>query len=378
MTSTLSLPHHTDPAPGVFRRLAGASVGPWNIAPGDVLLTIVATFLGFMIATGDGVKPAGTTAAGVGMVLIAAPMLARRSAPLAGLAGVFAALLFNMAVFGAHTRCGVVLPITGYLSFVASRRAADRTALLATIGCAAGITALTCAFELGGGGLPVCAMLFAGTIAGGRLVRRRDAVAQDLARHSQALQAQRDQTARLAVENERARIGSDLGAGVEGHIAKLLEHAQTGDLAAFTAIEQESRAGLSNMRAVLDDLSPVTTAPQPTLAELDALLVAKREHASLHFDGERHALAPGVEVAACRIVELLLGAIDPADAGVQVRVRYAGDKVEVDVTGRGSEDSVDAGVLAAARERAAAVGGSIQLRAHRSQTRARVLLPSGA
>ena len=76
-----------------------------------------------MLATGDGVKPAGPTAAGLGMVLIAAPMLARRAAALAALGGLFAALVFTRAVFGAHTRCGVVLPITGFLSFAASRRA---------------------------------------------------------------------------------------------------------------------------------------------------------------------------------------------------------------------------------------------------------------
>ena len=381
-----SLVSHPEPtSDGAVRRWLRAPVGSLDIATGDALLALVALVLGVLAVTSKGVKPAGGAGAAVGMILIAAPVLMRRAAPVAGLAVLLVGDLANVAVFGEHTRCGTVLPIAAYLTFSACRRASGRADLVAPVLLATALAATTCGFELGGGGIAVCALLIGGVIVVARIVHRRDQVAADLDRQSRALQAQRDQTARLAVEAERARIVGDLGAGVDGHVATLLAHAEVGRVAtdpaatidAFSAIEMEGRAGLDHMRTVIDDLSPAGTAPQPSLDELDALLRAHRERATLRVEGERRALAPGIELAACRIVELLLGVVDPADTGLLVRARYDDDGVEVVLS---CERGVagDPGVLAAARERAAAVGGSVDVTTHGSKTRARVLLPAGA
>jgi two-component system, NarL family, sensor histidine kinase UhpB len=360
------------------RNLLRRPVTPAGIAAGDIALAVIATVLGFFAATTDGVKPPGGTAAGVGMVLVALPVLARRPAPTAGLAALLAADLLNVAAFGEHTRCGAVLPVAAYLGFAACRRARDTRQLIAPVLLLVAIGATTSVFELGASGLPAIALLLGGTILVARIVRRRDLVATDLAEKRHALEAQREQSARLAVESERARIGGDLETAVEGHVATLLDEAQRGnasDSSTFAAIEEAGRAGLAEMRTVVDQLGPAEVAPQRTLADLEGVLAARGGGATLQVDGERGALAPAIEVVACRIVELLLEAIEPADQ-VQVRVHYRPAAVEVELVTGSSATAVDPAGLAAARERAAAVGGSLDVRSRDGSTRAHVLLPA--
>jgi len=344
----------------------------------DVALTVVAFMFGVLVVRSSGEKPPGSTGAELGMILVALPVLARRPAPLAGLAALLVADLANVAAFGEHIRCGVVLPVAAYLGFSASRRASSVRELVAVVTIAAGIGAVTCGFELGADAIPACALVLVGAILAGRAVHRRDRIAEQLERESLALQAQRDQTARLAVETERARISGDLGEAVDARLGTLLEQARGGaaEAATFSSIEAEARAGLVRMRAVLDALRPAGVSPQPSLSELDARIAASRESAILRVDGDRRALAPGIELAACRIIELLLGVLDPADAGVQVQVRYASQSLEVDLTVGGRRGAVDPGGLAAARARAAAVGGSLDLRPNGA--RVRLPAPSGA
>ncbi|WP_445150743.1 hypothetical protein [Baekduia sp. Peel2402] len=350
------------------KKTLGTPVGRWGPAAGDVPLAVLVAVLGFFMVTGDdGDKAGGSTAAGLGMTLVALALLARRPAPLLGLAGLALADLINIAAFGEHVRCGVVLPSAAYLGFAAARRANDRLQLAAIAGLMAAIGTLTVVFELGAEGILACVLVLGGAVVGGRVVRRRDIAVARLADGTRALEAQREQTARLAVENERVRIGGQVGRTVDERLEGVLAGAREGD---FAAIEADGRAGLAEMRRVVDGLQG--TAPAPTLAQLDDL-VAERGASTLAVEGERRPLAPGVEVAACRIVELLLGVVDPGDAGVRVRVRYGADELAVELDGRADVES-DPALVAAARERVAAVGGSIDLR----RGVARVLLPAAA
>ena len=350
-----------------------------GIAAGDIVLAAIAAGVGFFIATSDGVKPAGGTAAGLGMVLVALPLLARRPAPTAGLAALLGIDLLNVAAFGEHTRCGVVLPIAAYLGFAASRRAANARELSLVVVLVAGIGVTTVAFEVGPGGIPPVVLLLGGTVAVARIVRRRDDVAAELAEQRHALETQREQTAQLAVESERARISGDLEAGVEGHVVALLDAAQTGDASdrgTFAAIEEAGRAGLVQMRTAVNQLSPAEAAPQRTLADLKVALASRGDRATLRVDGQPGALAPAVDAIAYRIVELLLDAIDPNAEGVRVRVSHGGSEVEVELAAGTTAASVAPAPLAAARERTAAVGGSLDVRSGEGSTRAHVLLPA--
>jgi len=351
------------------KQALGTPVGRWGPAAGDVPLAVLVATLGFFMVTGDdGDTAGGSTAAGLGMTLVALALLARRPAPLLGLAALALADLVNIAAFGEHVRCGVVLPTAGYLGFAAARRAEDRRELAAIVGLMAAIGTLTVVFELGAEGILACVLVLGGVVVGGRVVARRDVAVARLADGTRALEAQREQTARLAVESERVRIGGQVGRTVDERLDGVLAGARAGD---FAAIEADGRAGLAEMRRVVDGLQG--TAPAPTLAQLDDL-VAQRGATTLAVEGERRPLAPGVEVAACRIVELLLGVVDPGDAGVRVRVRYGADELAVELDGRGDVASSDPALVAAARERVAAVGGSIDLR----RGAARVLLPAAA
>ena len=111
------------------------------------------------------------------------------------------------------------------------------------------------------------------------------------------------------------------------------------------------------MRALLGVLRSDGRAPQPTLAQLGALLDAARAGGrvvDLDVEGERRALPGGVELTAYRIVEHALEGQDGAP--LAVRLRYRPDRLELEL--RGAPETA----LAAARERVGAHGGASRCR----------------
>jgi hypothetical protein len=90
------------------------------------------------------------------------------------------------------------------------------------------------------------------------------------------------------------------------------------------------------MRAVVgalrDGESGVPTAPQPTLANLDALVRDRVPGGHLEVQGSPRVLPPAVELSAYRVVEHLLDALEEAP-GVDVRVRFSDAVVELEVSG---------------------------------------------
>jgi len=82
-----------------------------------------------------------------------------------------------------------------------------------------------------------------------------------------------------------------------------------------------------------DDGSDVPTSPQPTLTQLEALLVrAKGGAARLTVEGSPRVLPAGVELAAYRVVEHLLAAVDDGP-DVDLCVRFKDDAIELAVSG---------------------------------------------
>ena len=98
---------------------------------------------------------------------------------------------------------------------------------------------------------------------------------------------------------------------------------------AFHSISQSGRAALNRMREVVADLTddvvvglPVAE-PAPMLAQLDRLLAdAGEDSTALQVLGDPRLLPPGLELAAYRIVERLLEAVD-GDAGAEATVACA-------------------------------------------------------
>jgi signal transduction histidine kinase len=199
---------------------------------------------------------------------------------------------------------------------------------------------------------------------------------------------------------ERARIARELHDVVAHHISMIAVQAETGRLTTpglpdagaqrFAAIGDTARAGLTEMRRLLGvlredaeqdkepqpDLEPAGPArtgadrrPQPGLPQLGDLVDGARDASGsvvrLIMSGQAARLDPGVELAAYRIVqEALTNARRHAPgAAVDVELRYADDALRLRIrdNGPGQAARYHAGHgLLGMRERAAAVGGSLQ------------------
>jgi signal transduction histidine kinase len=203
-----------------------------------------------------------------------------------------------------------------------------------------------------------------------------------LANRAERLEREREQKARLAVAEERVRIGRELHDIVAHAISvivvqaqagqRVLEGEQTSAREALGSIETTGRQALVEMRRLLGILREedreLALAPRPSLAHLDALAELLREAGlpvELHVEGEAKPLAPGVDLSAYRIVqEALTNALKyagPASAQVVVRYRPEGVELEISDDGWGSVDGHDGGHgLVGMRERAALVGGVVE------------------
>jgi signal transduction histidine kinase len=139
---------------------------------------------------------------------------------------------------------------------------------------------------------------------------------------------------------------------------------------ALDAIERTGRQALAEMRRLFTLLrsdAPSELAPQPTLAELGALVEDVRSAGlavELEIHGEPDGVPPGVALCAYRIVqEALTNVIKHAGpARAAVLVRYAADSLELEVSddGRGQRNGSAPGHgLLGMRERVALYGGEL-------------------
>jgi signal transduction histidine kinase len=203
-----------------------------------------------------------------------------------------------------------------------------------------------------------------------------------LAQRAERLEREREQKARLAVAEERVRIGRELHDIVAHAISVIVVQAQAGQRVlegeqasareALGSIETTGRQALVEMRRLLGILRKedreLALAPRPSLAQLDVLAERVREAGlpvELQVEGEAKPLPPGVDLSAYRIVqEALTNALKHAGpASALVVVRYGPDEVELEISddGRGPVDGRgDGHGLIGMRERAELVGGVVE------------------
>jgi signal transduction histidine kinase len=203
-----------------------------------------------------------------------------------------------------------------------------------------------------------------------------------LAQRAERLEREREQKARLAVAEERARIARELHDIVAHAISVIVVQAQAGQRVlegeqasareALGTIETTGRQALVEMRRLLGIVRhedrELALAPRPSLAHLDVLAESVREAGlpvELHVEGNPKPLPPGVDLSAYRIVqEALTNALKHAGpASAQVVVRYRPEGIELEITddGRGRVDGSEGGHgLVGMRERAALVGGVVE------------------
>jgi signal transduction histidine kinase len=229
-----------------------------------------------------------------------------------------------------------------------------------------------------GGGVVILPFMVAVVVVAGFAVANRRA-------YVDSLRARAEQDARQRIDEERLRIARELHdvvahtmatinvqAGVAVHVLHTKPDAAAD---ALQAIKAASKEGLRELRAILnvlrqaDEADP--TQPAPGVAQLETLVDGARRaglQTTLTVTGHRFPLPAAVDLAAYRIVqESLTNAIRHAGpATALVKLGYDDDELRVDVadTGRGMPvGAVSEGTghgLAGMRERAAAVGGSVE------------------
>lgn len=215
----------------------------------------------------------------------------------------------------------------------------------------------------------------------GRAIRHRRLSERRLEHRAVAAERAREERARAAVAEERARIARELHDVVAHAISVIVLQARGGrrSLArepeeareAFDSIESTGRQALAEMRRLLgmlrqgdDDLA---LAPQPSLASLGGLAAQVSEAGlpvELTIEGEPRELPPGVDLSAFRIVqEALTNALKHAGpAAAHVLVRYGEEELELEISDTGPGAQVGAGPghgLIGMRERAALYGGEV-------------------
>ncbi|MEU1348586.1 sensor histidine kinase [Streptomyces sp. NPDC005795] len=161
---------------------------------------------------------------------------------------------------------------------------------------------------------------------------------------------------------------------------------------ALTTIKDASKEALGEVRQVLDTLRTPGDAPRAPAPGLDRLpeLVEQAATAGLTVtvttDGARGAVPPGADLAAFRIVQEALTNVvrHSGSRTAQVRVGYRTGRITLRIDDEGPATGTDAGGsgngLAGMRERAAALGGTIEAGARPDggfRVRAELPLPAG-
>ena len=382
----------------------------WTVAGLGVLDLAAAVILsGYAVALVSGVihtsHPHGGAAASVGVLVMILPMAWRRPAPLAAAAVMGAAALLNGLVFGPIVRCGAFLPAVFLVAYAVGLRRDRAASAAGLLLCAAAVVAEGLYDpQIEGTGLVAVLPVLVAFFVSGRLVRSRTQTAAALRESSAELRRQREETARLAVLADRARVTADLEQSLHAQIGGLASTAAAGlgalagdpagDQAAarqaLASIERDGRAVLGHLREVLSTLQerqpgepqssepqsskpqssklqssePLPHEPQPTLARLSELLArATTADARLTVEGSPRTLPAGLELSGYRIVEHLLVALEDApEAAVDVRLSFTPDVLELHVSGPPAANVDLRTVLAAARERAGLHGGTVDSR----------------
>jgi signal transduction histidine kinase len=206
--------------------------------------------------------------------------------------------------------------------------------------------------------------------------------ADDAKRRAAQAEQEREERARAAVTEERARIARELH-DVVGHsvsvmtvqasaVRRLLRPEQEREREALLIVERTGREALAEMRRMVGVLrrpeEGPALAPQPSLTHVERLVEQAREaglSVELRVEGDPRPLPAGVDLTGYRLVqEGLTNALKHARAGrAQVVVNYGDGDLEVTVSddgrGAGSGDGGGHG-LVGMRERVAVFGGELE------------------
>jgi signal transduction histidine kinase len=314
---------------------------------------------------------------------LTAPTVLRRRRPLAALGATLAVYVSWIAVApprGSIAPYLVCLVVTYSVASYAALRAA-----LAGLGLAAGAEVFFVARTTNDLADYAFILVFlVGAWVAGRGMRIRQQRADALFERAVRAEVEREERARAAVAQERARIARELHDIISHTVSVMVVQAGGAEQAldqhpeqaraALTAIQQSGREARLELRRLLGllradaDCGP-GLGPAPGLTQLPALAEQVRGTGldlTVSVEGEQRPLPPGVDLAAYRITqEALTNVVKHAGGGhASVTVRYCADAVDVEVVNGGGTPravAADGGHgLTGMRARAALYGGRLE------------------
>jgi signal transduction histidine kinase len=367
----------------------------------EVLLAVLLSAVPVAVAAGAIHLSSGRpgVAACLGVIALTLPAAWSRPRPLTAAAVMAVAAVANGLLFGHLIRCGVALPAVYIVGFGIGARLGRPRAAAGLALCAGGVVAEGYYDpQIGWPGLLTVLPLLLVFFGLGRLLHARSRTAQELRAKSARLRQQREETARLAIATDRAEMSTAIDETLRDRLGVIADTAasglkpqagntQAGDpeavRRALAAIERDGRAALGELRDVVGTLrqpacAPAAPAgPQPSLARLPELLGGlPSARARLTVEGQPRPLPASLELSGYRIVEHLVRAVeDSPGATIEVRLHYTPEALELHVRGTAAPVPDLRPVLAAARQRTALHGGTMDSRLEGSAFHTTALLP---
>jgi signal transduction histidine kinase len=224
-------------------------------------------------------------------------------------------------------------------------------------------------------------LLIAVSWTSGVFVSRRSQHAREMADRAELLERQQREAAERAVAEERQRIARELHDVIAhsvsvmtvqaGAVRRLLRPEQEKERQALETVEATGREALTEMRRLVGLLREQGAmpefAPQPGLGTVDDLLDTIRSAGlpvELEVEGTPRELAPGIDLAAYRVVqEALTNALKyGGTAHAWVSLHWREDDLELEIANDGKGDGDGSGGghgLAGMRERVSLYGGAV-------------------
>jgi signal transduction histidine kinase len=344
---------------------------------------VLGTALGLSLPAVVHAAVVGTKPVAIGLATLpfgTVPLLWRRSHP-GPVLGVLAAAFALPAIFGnAEPNAVGLLFGVGSAALYGDRRVRLVAGVAALGGLLLAFAVVLTTGEAGVGHLGVAAVGSGVAWVFGDRARTRQAYLSQLEERAARLERDQQDHARRAAEAERARIARELHDVVAHNVSVIAVQAGAARTTAqqrpeqateaFGLIERTARTTLAELRTLLGilrraDQEGPGRGPQPSLAQLDALVARARESGlsiEVRMEGSLEALPAMVDLSAYRIVqEAVTNVMKHAPgAAVDLLVRRTDRAIDVIVVDDGPgavPDPTGGQGLIGMRERAALVGG---------------------
>lgn len=317
------------------------------------------------------------------VIAIMAPLLARRQFPFGAPLAVGASVVVASFVDRSLVPFDFVIFLAGASAVFLLANLRQSRQAVAGLAMAVGVEAIVVRNDPRGEvwQLVFVSLLFTVVWTVGFTLGRKSVEADEAKERAARAEREREDQARAAVADERARIARELH-DVVGHsvsvmtvqasgVRRLLHPDQEREREALLIVERTGREALAEMRRMVGVLrrpeEAPALAPQPSLEHVGRLIDHAREaglRVELRVEGQAFELPPGVDLTAYRLVqEGLTNALKHARATrAEVFVNYGEGQLEVTVSddgkGVGNGDGGGHG-LVGMRERVSVYGGEL-------------------